>query len=122
MVSAVVHSTSLSTEAVYREQLRAAGFGDVSLVDVGEFTAVGTAEFLKTHPQLRHELFRKQLGSLRGPLLSTVGFRLFYRLWCESFKRKRARHVFLTARVPADATMLDLTQTATTAAKTSAGI
>ena len=121
VVSAVVHSNSLSTEAVYKEQLRAAGFADVAFVDVAEFTAVGTADFLKTHARLRHKLFRAQLGSLRGPLFSTVGFRLFYRLWCDSFTRKRARYVFLTARLPDDR-VLDLTQTATTAAKTSAGI
>lgn len=97
-VSAVVHSKSLATEAVYRAQLHEAGFENISTVDVGEFTAVGTAAFLKAHPQLRHRLFRAQLGARRGALFSIVGFPLFYRFWCRAFTSKRCRQVFVTAR------------------------
>lgn len=98
VVSAIVHSKSLSAEADYRKQLHAAGFTDISVVDVGKFTAVGTAAFLKAHPEVRHDLFRAQFGPPRGPLLSVVGFALFYKFWCNAFRSKRFRHVFVTAR------------------------
>ena len=100
IVSAIVHSKSLSAEADYRKQLHAAGFTDIAVVDVGKFTAVGTAAFLKAHPEVRHELFRAQFGPPRGALLSVVGFALFYKFWCNAFRNKRSRHVFVTARRP----------------------
>jgi SAM-dependent methyltransferase len=98
VVSAVVGSNSLAPEAVYQEQLRLAGFVDISMVDVGEATAVGTAAFLKARPALRHRVFRARLGEPRGRFFSSVGFPLLYKTWCDAFTSKRVRHVFVTAR------------------------
>jgi len=98
VVSAVVGSNSLASEAAYREQLRAAGFADISVVDVGEATALGTAAFLKARPALRHRVFRARLGEPRGRFFSVVGFPLFYKTWCDAFTSKRVRHVFVIAR------------------------
>ncbi|MEO8694305.1 MAG: methyltransferase domain-containing protein [Acidimicrobiales bacterium] len=98
VVSSVVHTNSLCPEAVYRSQLHDAGFVEISMIDVGEFTAVGTAAFLKSQAALRRDLFAAQLGQPRGALFSMVGFPLFYKLWCDAFMTKRCRHVFVTAR------------------------
>ena len=98
VVSAIVHSKSFVGEADYREQLQAAGFTDISVVAVSLNNEVGTAAFLKSHAEVRHDLFRAQFGPPRGALLSVVGFALFYKLWCDAFRNKRCRHVFVTAR------------------------
>lgn len=99
VVSAVVESKFLANEATYRDQLSDAGFVEVSVVDVAELTAIGTADFLRSHAALRHQLFQAELGPRRGKLASIVGYPLLYKLWCSAFKSKRVRQVFLTARL-----------------------
>lgn len=98
VVSSVVHTNSLCPEDVYRKQLHDAGFVDISMIDVGEFTAVATAAYLKSQRELRHDLFDAQLGQPRGAFFSMVGFPLFYKIWCDAFITRRCRHVFVTAR------------------------
>jgi SAM-dependent methyltransferase len=97
LVSAVAQAETLEPEATYRAKLGAAGFDDISLADVGEYTAVATAEHLRVHATLRHDLARAQLGRVRGAVFSTIAFPLGYKLWCRAFEQRRTRHVFITA-------------------------
>jgi 27-O-demethylrifamycin SV methyltransferase len=97
VVSAVVESRSLTDEGVYRTQLQAAGFDQITMIDVGDRTAVGTADFLRSNVALRHSLFRAELGQRRGLVVSKGIYPLLHRLWCTAFRDQRMRQVFMTA-------------------------
>jgi SAM-dependent methyltransferase len=98
VVSAIVESKSMSAEADYRQKLHAAGFEPTSIRDVGHLTAVGTARYLREHAALRHALFRSELGSVKGSLVSIGLYPVLYRIWCRAFETRRARQIFVSAR------------------------